>query len=189
LAWLAVLGLPPLAISALPLGPQISVQAEEWARELSKDNKGQASQEEAELRIHNWGEAMNRGLESGMLGLGPGPHLDIPASLVAARKAEVLPKYVEPPEANGTPNFEAHNTPLDLFTQGGLIAVLSFVWLSGVAFVSTWKARLAGLTTLLFGISLFGIGNLIIRQPLFWFTIALCLVSEARTISPARNWS
>jgi hypothetical protein len=190
LPWILVLGLPPLAISAIPLGPAIAVQAEEWARGLSKDTKGNTSQQEAELRIHNWGEAMNRGLESGMLGLGPGPHIDIPPSLVTARKTEVLPKYLAPPEINGTPNFEVHNTPLDLFTQGGLIAVLSFVWLSGAAFVSTWRARLAGLTTLLCGVSLFGVGNLTIRQPIFWFTIALCLVSgsEARTTLPARNW-
>jgi hypothetical protein len=188
LAWIVVLGLPLLAISALPAAPAITAQAEEWARELLK---GQVSQEEAELRIHNWSEAMNRGMESGMLGLGPGPHIEIPAALVRARKGEVLPKYIQPPPVNGTPNFEAHNTPLDLFTQGGLIAVLSFVWLSGAAFVSTWKARLAGLTTLLCGVSLFGIGNLIIRQPMFWFTIALCLAggSEGRTTLPARNWS
>jgi hypothetical protein len=190
-AWIVVLVLPLLAISVLPLGPAIAVQAEEWARGLSKDTKGDTSQAEAELRIHNWGEAMNRGLESGMLGLGPGPHIDIPPSLVAARKSEVLPKYLTPPEMNGTPNFEVHNTILDLFTQGGLIAVLSFVWLSGAAFFGAWKARLAGLTTLLCGVTLFGVGNLIIRQPIFWFTIALCLVSgsEARTTLPARNWS
>lgn len=190
-AWIVVLGLPLLLISTIPLGPKIAAQAQDLARELSKDSKGKTSQEEAELRFHNWGEAINRGLESGMLGLGPGPHLEIPISLVTARRTEVLPKYVETPPANGTPNFEAHNTPLDLFTQGGLIAVLSFIGISAAAFFNTYKARLAGLTTLLCGLSLFGLGNLIIRHPIFWFAIALCLVSgaETRTASAVRNWS
>ncbi len=190
-AWIVALGVPLLAISTVPLAPVISAKAEDWAKELSKDSKGTTSQEEAELRFSNWRAAIDRGLESGMLGLGPGPHLPIPASIVAARRNEVLPKYVETPQVNGTPNFEAHNTPLDLFTQGGLIAVMSFIWISGIAFFSTFKARLAGLTTLLCGVNLFGLGNLIIRHPVFWFAVALCLVSEtgAGRASPASNWS
>jgi hypothetical protein len=189
-AWIVILALPLLLISAVPLGSLIAAQAEDLARGLSKGN-GKTSQEEAELRIHSWHEAISRGLESGMLGLGPGPHLEIPASLVAARKTEILPKYVETPPTNGTPNFEAHNTPLDLFTQGGLIAVLSFVWISAAALFNTYKARLGGLTTLLCGVSIFGLGNLIVRHPIFWFVIALCLVSgtESRMAPSVRNWS
>jgi hypothetical protein len=189
-AWIVILALPLLVISAVPLGSLIAAQAEDLARGLSKDH-GKTSQQEAELRIHSWREAISRGLESGMLGLGPGPHLEIPASLVAARKIEILPKYVEPPPENGTPNFEAHNTPLDLFTQGGLIAVLGFLWISATAFFNTYKARMAGLTTLLCGVSIFGLGNLIVRHPIFWFVITLCLVSGAgtRMAPPVRNWS
>jgi hypothetical protein len=50
---------------------------------------------------------------------------------------------------------------------------------------------LAGLTTLLCGVSIFGLGNLIVRHPIFWFVITLCLVSGAgtRTAPPVRNWS
>jgi len=189
-AWIVVLALPLLLISAIPFGSLIAVQAEDLARGLAKDN-GQTSRQEAELRIHSWREAISRGLESGMLGLGPGPHLEIPDSLVSARRNEILPKFVETPPANGTPNFEAHNTPLDLFTQGGLIAVLGFVWISATAFFRSYKARLAGLTTLLCGVSIFGLGNLIVRHPIFWFVITLCLVSGVgtRTASPVRNWS
>jgi O-antigen ligase len=125
-----------------------------------------------------------------MLGLGPGPHLQIPDSLVAARKGEIQPRFVNSPPANGTPDFEAHNTLVDLFTQGGLIAVLSFAWILAAAFFNSYKARLAGLTTLLCGVSVFGLASLIVRQPLFWFTIALCLVSEtAIRTTPSRNWS
>ncbi len=122
-----------------------------------------------------------------MLGLGPGPHLEIPLSLVTARKGEILPKYVDTPPMNGTPNFEAHNTPIDLFTQGGLLAVVSLVWISATALLKSYTARLAGLTTLLCGVSVFGLGNLIIRHPLFWFTVALCLVPwTGARMAPAR---
>lgn len=187
-AWTVVLAVPVLLISAIPLAPLIVDQAEDLAGQLLK---GKTSREEAELRVHNWSEAIRRGMESGMLGLGPGPHLEIPVSLVTARRSEILPKYIETPPANGTPNFEAHNTPLDLFTQGGLIAVLSFVWISAMALLNTCKARLAGLTTLICGVNIFGFGNLIVRHPIFWFAIAICLVSGTgnRIARPVRTGS
>ena len=120
-----------------------------------------------------------------MLGLGPGPHLQIPAILVAARATENGPKNIEHPEANAAPNFEAHNTMLDLFTQGGLLAVMSFAWLFALAFLVTFRARLAGLSTLLFGLGVFAVFHLIVRQPLFWFAISLCLVAGFDAIKPA----
>jgi O-antigen ligase len=188
-ARILILGLPLLLISVIPLGSLIAVQAEDLARGMAKDSK--TSQQEAELRFESSRDGISRGLESGMLGLGPGPHLEIPASLVAARRYEILPKYVETPPLNGMPNFEAHNTAVDLFTQGGLMAVLAFVWISATAFFGTYKARMAGLTTLLCGVTIFGLGNLIVRHPLFWFTIAICLVSGTGTpTAPSvRNWS
>jgi hypothetical protein len=187
LAWIVVLTLPLLLISALPFSSLIAVQAEDVAKGIAKDG-GKTSQQEADLRFLTWRQGTERGLESGMLGLGPGPHLEIPVSIMSARRREVLPKYVDTPPINGMPNFEAHNTAVDLFTQGGAIAVLSLVWISAAAFFNSYKARLAGLTTLLCGVSIFGLGNLIIRHPLFWFTIALCLVSWTGTrMAPIRK--
>jgi len=183
-AWVAIIGFPVLLLSAAPLAYSLATQAEGIAKELSKDN-GKDTASEANLRLNSWNDAIERGLESGMLGLGPGPHLQIPAILVAARQTENGPKNIEHPEANAAPNFEAHNTILDLFTQGGLIAVLSFVWLSGLAFIVTWKGRLAGLSTLLFGLGVFAIFHLIVRQPLFWFAISLCLVAGLEAAKPA----
>jgi hypothetical protein len=189
-ARILALGLPLLVASAVPLGYTIAVEAEDFARQMSKDN-GEGTDREAQLRLHSWREAISRGLESGMLGLGPGPHLEIPAVLVAARKSGNEPKYLEHPEVNSTPNFEAHNTYLDLFTQGGVIAVLSFVWLAATAFWTTYKAKLDALTTLLCGLALFTVLHLIVRHPLFWFATALSLVmgDEARRASSVRNWS
>jgi O-antigen ligase len=188
-AWIAILALPLLLISVIPLNSVIADRLENAARGLAKNN-GETSQQEAELRFQIWREGIRRGLESGTLGLGPGPHLEIPASLVIARKSEVLPKYVDLPDMNGMPNFEAHNTLVDLFTQGGLLAILSFLWIAATALLNTFKARLAGLTTMLCGVGAFGLANLIVRQPLFWFTIALCLVAGTGTPSaPPRNAS
>ncbi|MBV8183318.1 MAG: hypothetical protein JOY76_01405, partial [Hyphomicrobiales bacterium] len=78
----------------------------------------------------------------------------------------------------------AHNTVLDLFTQGGLLAVASFVWVLGSTFVVTFKARLAGLGTLLFGLGVFAVFHLIVRQPIFWFAISLCLVAGFEATQP-----
>jgi hypothetical protein len=179
LAWIVALALPVLVVAAIPLRSLIAGQIEQAAKDVSKEN-GESSRE-AELRFQVWSAGISRGMESGMLGLGPGPHLEIPDVLVAARRQEILPKYIETPPVNGTANFEAHNTPVDLFTQGGLIAVLSFAWILATAFFSSYRARLAGLTTFLCGVLVFGFANLIIRQPLFWFVVALCLAAGAAT--------
>jgi O-antigen ligase len=176
-----ILALPLIFASAVPLGSSIAAQTEALAKFASKDN-GKTTQEEAELRFQIWKNALSRGVEAGMLGLGPGPHLQTPPSLLLARMATLnRPKGVLHPDANGTPNFEAHNTTLDLFLQGGLLAVLSFFWLVAMALSSTYTARLAGLTTLLCGLFLFGMSALIVRHPIFWFAIALCLVADAGT--------
>jgi hypothetical protein len=176
-AWMLILALPLLLTSAIPLHSLLAAHAEDVAKGIMRGN-GKISEQEAGLRFQIWKEGIGRGVESGMLGLGPGPHLQIPDALVAARRYEKLPRFIVTPPSNGTADFEAHNTPVDLFTQGGLLAVLCFAWISATAFFQTYKARLAGLTTLLLGVMTFGVANLIVRQPLFWFGIALCLVSE-----------
>ena len=91
---------------------------------------------------------------------------------------------------NATDNFEAHNSQLDLFTQGGLLADASFLWLLALGWLVPYKARLAGLVALLTGVAIFSFTNNILRPPIFWFAIALCLIpgdraSGART---ARKW-
>jgi hypothetical protein len=115
-----------------------------------------------------------------MLGLGPGPHLPIPPSVVAGRESTPdEPINIEHPTPGSELNFEAHNTLLDLFTQGGLIAVSTFVWLTATALWVTLKARLDALTTLLCALGIFGMFHLIVRHPIFWLAIAFCLVAGA----------
>lgn len=174
-AWIILCSSPLMLISALPLGSLISSGATNFALQLAKNNGSQVG-DEADLRFHVWYQAIDRGVQSGFLGLGPGPHLEIPPVLAVARKSESLPDDIDNPPANGVPDFEAHNTPLDLFTQGGLIAVVGLVALTATAFFNTYRAASAGLTTLLCGLAIFSIPNLIIRHPIIWFAIAMCLV-------------
>jgi O-antigen ligase len=176
-------GLPMLAVSLVPLGMVAASDAGIFAMELTK-NGGKQLQQESDLRMSLWSQAIRLGIDSSMLGLGPGPHLEIPASIVIDRMTQYQPENLEHPQQGSAPNFEAHNTFLDLLTQGGIIAVLSFVWIVSVSAWGSFKARQVGLTTLMCGLTTFCMTGLIVRQPLFWFSIALCLVAEA---SPLRN--
>lgn len=180
-AWMVVLALPLILASVAPFMSLSAGRTTTLAEAMLKDNGRDAAQE-TELRLQLWSQAWQRGIESGMLGLGPGPHLNIPSSIMAARAVETqAPKEVVHPAINGTPNFEAHNTPLGLFTQGGLLAVLSFLWLVGTALVNAYRAQFAGLATLIGGLFLFGMAGVIDRQPIFWFAIASGLVASAKT--------
>ena len=194
-AWVAIglvvlVGVPLLAASAMPLIMSARSDSAGLGASVLK-NGGKDATAEADLRLALWQQAIQRGLESGMLGLGPGPHLAIPATLVTARIREAgQPGNIQHPEQNGAPNFEAHNTILDLFVQGGLGADLALIWLLGSAFRAAYRNQSGSLVTLLCGITLFGMTNLIVRQPLFWFSIALCLngrVVPARLRVPSQD--
>ncbi len=188
--WIAILALPLVFVSAIPFGYSLAVEARGLADDLAKGNE-RDTEKTAQIRLQTWQNAIDRGVESGMLGLGPGPHLPIPALILEGRQdSSGEPKNVAHPEPNGTPNFEAHDTLLDIFTQGGLLAVLSLVWLVAATFLLTCRVRLDGLTTLLCGLAIFSIFHLIIRYPIFWFAIAICLVAaQDRKASLMRQWS
>jgi hypothetical protein len=176
-AWLVILTVPLTAVASGILLPSIKAGVEDLARDMAKGNEAD-SEQTAAIRFHSWREALRRGFESGMLGLGPGPHIDIPFSIIEGRLSPSAdPKDVEHPKVNGTPNFEAHDTLLDLFTQCGLIGVLSVLWLGGTSVLGTLRAKLDGLTTMLCGLAAFSIFHLIVRHPIFWFAIALSLVA------------
>jgi hypothetical protein len=175
-AWILVGALPLILIAAAPLAAAIAAGTMDFAKHLSKDS-GKDAEQEMEVRLNLWTQAITRGFDSGMLGLGPGPHLQIPLSLVEERAVEDEPKNLVHPEPGDAPNFEAHNTFLDLFVQGGLLAVLSFAWLAGSTISATYRGRRDALVVLLGGLVVFGMVHFIIRQPIFWFAIALCSVT------------
>jgi O-antigen ligase len=179
-AWLLVLALPLVTAYVIPLGAAATTEFEEFIKGMTKGGGGRDTEETARLRFHLWNEATRRGMESAMLGLGPGPHLEIPSAIVAGRRESTNePKHDIHPRFGIIPNFEAHNTVLDLFIQGGLIAILSLGWLAATALAVTRRAKLDALTTLICGLALFSIFHLIVRHPVFWFAISLCLVAAA----------
>jgi hypothetical protein len=178
-AWILALALPLSVAYAAPLAAFI--QLDEIIMGMTKGGGGRETNETARLRFELWDGAVRRGLEAGMLGLGPGPHLAMPASIVVGRRDSTNePKNADRPDISAIPNFEAHNTVLDLFVQGGLLAVLSLGWLVATALVVTNRAGLDALTTLLCGLAIFSVFHLIVRHPIFWFAIAICLVASRR---------
>jgi hypothetical protein len=186
LALIVVVAMPLLLASVAPFARSIDNGTQALVQDLAKGDE----QDTAQVRLALWQKAIERGMDSDMLGLGPGPHLPIPASILAGREVSTgQPNNLDHPPNNGTPNFEAHNTLLDVFTQGGLLAVLDLVWLVALAFTLSYSARWAGLTTLVCGLVILSIFHLIIRQPTFWLAIATCLVAADSRRRSMRAWS
>jgi hypothetical protein len=174
-AWIIILALPfAAALAPIVLSAPNSINS--LVVGLEKGG-GKYATSESQLRLALWSQALGRSFGSGMLGLGPGPHLQMPAEIAADHvngineRGEILS-----PGQGEAANYEAHSTPLDLLTQGGLILVISFFWLVGRALIGVHRFGYAGLTAVLCGLVLFGLTGLIIRHPLVWFAIALCLV-------------
>lgn len=159
---LLMVGFLPLAMSMTPYVLTEVSGVENFAKSLTKDKGGEATAETAALRLHLWGDALGVGLTSGSLGLGPGPHLERPPTSYR----QFLPQP-----------FEAHNTILDVYTQGGFVAVLALVWIVGSAAMSAWRAKLDALLALVVSIVVFSMPHLIIRHPIVWFSLTICLVA------------
>ena len=164
---LFLLGSVPLSVAMVPYALTEVDNAEQFAKSLTKDHGGAATVETAELRLLLWNQALERGLKSSSFGLGPGPHLDTPASFDRG--------YVRLP-------FEAHNTVLDIYTQGGLIAVLALMFIVGCAARAAWRCRLDAMLAFIVSIVVFSIPHLIIRHPIVWFALSICLAAGARPI-------
>jgi len=179
-AWIFVLALPLVLASVVPLGTSIAARAGHVVKGMTRGGESGETEKTADLRFQLWNEAISRGIESGMLGLGPGPHLKIPPSIVAGRR-EDAPNQEYHPQLMIAPNFEAHNAFLDLFVQGGLIAVSDLVWLLATTLLMTYRAKLDALATLLCAIAIFFTFHLDVRHPIVWFAIVFCLVTAANT--------
>jgi hypothetical protein len=165
---LLLLASAPLALS---LAPYATGDFGGLAKSVTRDRGGIGIEETTERRRQLWSEALQRGLKSISLGLGPGPHLEI--------------RPVNEPLYQVTP-FEAHNTFLDLYTQGGLLAVFLLLWIGGSAAMFAWRAKLEALFALAVTLTLFAVPHLIVRHPVVWFAITLCLATgSARRHSPA----
>lgn len=167
---LLMVGFLPLAMSMAPYVVKEFGNVEDIAKGLSRGGGGEETTETAELRFALWTNALHKGLESASLGLGPGPHVD---RSIVYKQFEDLP-------------FEAHSTYLDTYTQGGLIAVLAMLWILGSATLAAWRAKLDALLALMLSILFYGFPHLIIRHPIVWFAVTLCLVAGTpRVVSAA----
>jgi O-Antigen ligase len=158
---LAVFALPALVAAATPLAYRLVAEVltlearEETNHKLERDVGGRAKL---------WGQALERGLESRMLGLGPGPHLVRPAEL-------------REPRWDWLPDFEAHNTFVDVFLQGGLLATAGLLWLLATAVRTAAKANASCLVALILAMSGFALTHFIVRHPIVWFAMALVLAA------------
>jgi hypothetical protein len=159
---IALFALPMVAVAAVPFAPAALERGEAKYEALyNEDSQG-------DLRFHLWAEAIEKGMNAAMLGLGPGPHL--------TKKV-----WKRAPPAK----FEAHNTPLDLFVQGGLLALLALGWLYASLVWTTARARLPALAALSCAFVVFSMFHFIIRHPIFWFGVVLCFLDAAPISKPA----
>ena len=161
----AMLAVPLASATFAPFGAAALERIEQTTEIIYSDN------DQGETRLALWVEAMQRGMRSAFLGFGPGPQLTSKA-------------YKRPPPSK----FEAHNTFLDLFTQGGLLAVVAFVWVCMAALRTAWQVQLAGLVALVCALASFSMFHFVVRQPIFWFIIVLSLLAATRVPdAPNRN--
>jgi hypothetical protein len=160
-AVLVIAAAAPIGMSLVPYAKSDSPNLKKVAFSLSKEKSGEGTEKTADLRLQLWRQALTRGLQAGALGLGPGPHLDRPAG------------------HGSLPNpFEAHSTILDTFLQSGVLGVFALLWIVGAAGAAAYTARLDALVALVCAIVVFSIPHLIIRHPLVWIALAICLESK-----------
>lgn len=156
---LGLLSLPLAAASAAPFLAAAVERVEQTSADVYEED-GQG-----DLRFHLWAEAWEKGLWSGLVGLGPGPHL-------TSKSWKQPPPY----------KFEAHNTSLDLLTQGGIVATSAFLLLCLTTVGAAWRALLPALAALVTGLAVFSMFHFVVRHPLFWFGVAVCLLEASRAL-------
>jgi hypothetical protein len=162
-AMLIVVAFVPLSLSLTPYAVATADDMGSLAASMTKDHGGEGTMRTAALRLQVWQYALQLGLESGSLGLGPGPH-------------SWRVKIADDEDRPLTRPFEAHNTPLDVFTQGGLLGVMAVYGLFAGIFLLVLRAKLDALAVLMVALVVFGMFHFILRHPIVWFAVALCLI-------------
>lgn len=176
-AMLVMVAVPVLMVSLIPVVLSASSFSTKTIVDRLSKNGGKEVQQEADLRMALWSEALHRGFETGLLGLGPGPHLAIPPEIVVDHTEASLPNTTHPAQT-GAANYEAHNTLLDVFTQGGVLGAGALIWLMLVAVRRAYDVSAAGLVAVMCGFGIWCMTGDIIRLPVVWFALVLCLILE-----------
>lgn len=156
---LALLALPLAIIMSVPFASAALSRIERVSNQVYDDN------DQGDTRLHLWAEAIDKGVQSALVGFGPGPHL-------------TSKSFKRPPPDK----FEVHNTLLDLLTQGGIVAMAGFLWISGTALLAAMRAGHPALAGLVVGLLVFSMFHYVLRQPIFWFGIVFCLLGATRSV-------
>lgn len=164
------LALPTFLLVASPLAWTIA-EGPEPKNTFPSQGHGGPLGEDAKVRLALWVQGLERATNTGMLGLGPGPHLSRPREVREA--STTLDLGLTPP----APDFEVHNTFIDLLLQGGLIALLGLIWLGLTAGSNALRAGNHALVALLLGVVVYGMTHFILRSPIVWFVIVSCLAA------------
>jgi hypothetical protein len=146
---------------------------------LARDSRNEL--EDSSVRIELWKQALERGADSWLLGFGPGPHLEIPNIVLVGRRSGNEPMNMQHPTAGLAPNFEAHNTLLELFVQGGLLAIGDYLWIVGLALWRAWRVGADGMLAALLAVNAFGSFHVVFRHPFVWFLVCGALVGARST--------
>lgn len=185
-ASIVLVGLPMLAVSTIPLAVSLPSLTSVLVA-LSRDGTDGTS-DEAKLRVEVWHSAFSRSMETGLIGLGPGPHLPIPAVLVNARLSNLSGPYlVRSPTIGETPNFESHNSFLEALLQGGILAAVSVAAIAAMALIRSLRAGHLVLFSFTLGILLFSWFHVITRHPGVWFILTLGLSSTGAAADRPRQ--
>ena len=169
------LSAPLFAISAIPF--LSTIRSDDIAKNISRDQN--ETLDEAALRFELWGRAIQKGLDSYYLGLGPGSHVPVPQEVIARQSWDIDPVQ----EALGTTakhgaTMESHNTYLEIFSEGGLVLVTAYLVLLFLMIRHVARVQIFALFILLSVIIVFGTFHVILRHPIVWFGICLCLAFD-----------
>jgi O-antigen ligase len=157
----ATLALPVLVAATTPLAYRLASAV--FAQD-ARDETNEKLERDVGGRAKLWAQALDRGIESRLLGLGPGPHLVRPAEL-------------REPRLGWLPDFEAHNTFVDIFLQGGLLALACLLWLLLTAVRTSLNSNLSCLPALVISMAAFAMTHFVIRHPIVWFVVALAFAA------------
>lgn len=161
---LVVLSLPIIIAATVPFAPAIRDYIDQKSEEVYSDSS------QGEIRLNLWIDAIGAAKDSGYVGFGPGPHITVKAG-----------KPKPPPD-----KFEAHNTLLDLFAQGGFVGLAAFFWICFATFLATCRAGLTASAALITFMVTFAMFHFVVRHPVFWFAIVLCLLEAEAAMKSAR---
>jgi hypothetical protein len=175
-----------LALAALVVFPAIGVRPNAVSAVGQMARTDQGEDETMDVRLALWEQAVKRGGESWMLGYGPGPHLAIPTAILSGRRDSNEPINLVHPQLKLAPNFEAHNTLLEVFVQGGVLAAGAFLWITATGAWRSWSSGMDGVLALLFALAAFGSFHVIVRHPIVWFVVCLALTGDRRAAEGAR---